>query len=113
MIECATCKQQFNPANFSEVIDHEHLPMPGTLIPDIRGIFVGKTYTEQESGNVAKIWLNRDDTSVDITYRNGNTYRWLDVPVDVMETAEHAPSIGAWLNRTLKGKYRYFHMNGD
>jgi len=113
MIKCAVCKQQFNPANFSEVVDHEHFLLPGTPIADIKGVFVGKTYNEQESGNIKEIRLNRSDLSIDVTYRNDNTYRWLDVPVDVMETAEHAPSIGAWLNRTLKGVYRYYHINGD
>ena len=110
-MKCNVCHEEFNPAELDAVAEHEH--SGAQVSTGIMGRFVAQTFTPEQSGNVSEIVLRREDLSVDITYRNGRKYRWLDVPVEVMETAENCPSIGAWLNRTLKGQYRYYHLNGD
>jgi len=99
-------------ADLSQVFEQEHFGS-SAVVSGRGGVFVGRTFTTEQSGNVAEVRLNRDDTSFDIEFQNGQRYRYLDVPVEVMETCEHAPSIGSWINRTLKGKFRYYHLNGD
>lgn len=110
-MKCNTCHEEFDPAQLDQVFEHEHFRILQPV--GVVGIFVGRTFTEEQSANVKEVHLNRVDLSVDVTYRNDKKYRWLDVPVDIMETAEVAPSIGAWINRNLKGQYRYYHLNGD
>ncbi len=106
-MKCQICDQDFNPENLEEVTEHQHAGIPTDGLAGITGVFVGRTFTAEQSGNVDEIRLNRADKSIDVTYRNRKTYRYLDVPVDVMETAKDAVSIGSWINRTLKGIYRY------
>ena len=112
-MKCPVCHVDFDPADLEQVFEHEHGGTPEGLGSGIKGVFVGRTFKDDESGNVEEIRLNRDDLSFDVTFRNGKKYRYLDVPVEVMETSQHALSIGAWISRTLKGEYRYYHMNGD
>ena len=110
-IKCTICYEDFAPHDLVAVFEHEHMGLNAPV--DVSGVFVKRQFSAEQSSNIGSIHLDRNNQSIDVTYRNGNIYRWLDVPIEVLETAEHAPSIGAWINRTLKGSYRYYHVNGD
>lgn len=113
-MKCTMCHEEFDPGNLAEVFEHQHAGEAPARIEDIdRGVFVGRRFTEEQSVNVEQVRLNRDDLSFDVHYRNGQRYRYLDVPVEVMESCENVDSIGGWLSLALKGRYRYYHLNGD
>jgi len=112
-MKCPICHDEFNPENLVEVYEHEHNGLPVEEVHDIAGVFIGRTFTEQQSGNVKEIRLHREDLSIDVTFHNNKSYRYLDVPIEVMETCKNTASIGSWINRVLKGAYRYYYLNGD
>jgi hypothetical protein len=72
-----------------------------------------RTYTEAESSNTREISFNAADNTMDVTFRNGGHYRYFDVPADVYQNAIAAESIGSFMAKQIKGKYRYAHVNGD
>jgi len=45
--------------------------------------------------------------TLEVEYRNGSVYRYLDVPAYVHRELMAARSIGAYVNQNIKGKYPY------
>ena len=80
-MKCLTCGDFFNMSNLSEVLMHEHKGI--WLRNNITGQLSCVSLAEKESINVKNISFNNDDDSMDVTYRNDNTYRYLDIPYDV------------------------------
>lgn len=104
-MKCAICNGEFDQSSLSKVLEHEHTGLRTAGMN--QGVLVGKTFREDESTNVDKIRYHHKDASFDVTYRNGNTYRYFDVPSIVFRQAVNAPSIGSFLSQTMKGEYRY------
>lgn len=87
---------------FTDWVDAYHKLQPTAL---------SKSYTAEESKNVAKIQYEESDEYLDVTFQNGGEYRYFEVPMSVYEAAYASPSIGAFLSSDIKGKYRYAKVN--
>jgi len=109
-MKCLICHENFNPALLSEVFEHEHSGIK-TLDAEITGVQTGKTYRENESENVAEIAFCRTNNHFDVTYKNGNTYRYFNFPVLLFEEAVYSCHIGRFLAERVKGEYRYHQLN--
>ena len=106
-MECIICGKEFNPGFLHEVVEHEHLDK--TVLMSVReGICVSKSYSQ--SPNIAKISYNDENSTLDVTYINEDRYRYRDVSREKFEEAIGSKSIGAFLNRNIKGKYTYHRV---
>lgn len=110
---CNVCHAEFNEALLSEVAEHQHAPMPPGLSASA-GVPVGRKYngdTQRQSANIAEIRYERVDSTFDVTYLNGYKYRYFDFPQDLFLEAFNSINIGSFLNRKVKGNFRYSRIN--
>lgn len=59
------------------------------------------------SSNVARIGYDNVAGILEVTFHNGSTYHYYDVPQHIWESFKAAPSQGQFLNSQVKGYYRY------
>ena len=61
-----------------------------------------------ESSNIAKVEYDDDAKKLHVTFKNGGTYEYDDVPKDVAEGFEAAESAGKYFHANIvKGGYVY------
>jgi len=61
------------------------------------------------ASNVHKIeW---DDNNLIVQFNNGGRYQYLDIPAEISIGMSEAKSPGSYLNREIKGKYRYTRID--
>jgi len=60
-----------------------------------------------ESSNIAEIGYHQESATLEILFRTGRMYQYFDVPLKVYQGLVHADSCGRYLNREIKGQYRY------
>ncbi len=49
---------------------------------------------------------------LEVEFQGGRIYRYFHVPADRYDALLRAPSIGAYLNREIKGRYAYERVEG-
>ena len=59
------------------------------------------------SSSVASVGYQPRTMTLEVEYGTGSVYRYFDVPADVHRELMAARSIGAYVNRNIKGKYPY------
>ncbi|CRY56769.1 MULTISPECIES: KTSC domain-containing protein [Enterobacterales] len=59
------------------------------------------------SSNIASIRYEEQQRILEVTFLNGGTYHYYDVPNGVVEDMKRAESKGVYLASTIKGHYRY------
>lgn len=59
------------------------------------------------SSNISSIRYESEQTVLEITFHNGGTYQYYDVPSHVADDFERAESKGSFLASAIKGHYRY------
>lgn len=59
------------------------------------------------SSNLAEVGYDNATSTLEVCYRSGRTYQYFDVPEGVYDDLRTAGSPGGYLNREIKGKYRY------
>lgn len=59
------------------------------------------------SSNIASIRYEDAQAILEVTFQNGGTYQYYDVPTPVVEDFKRAGSMGAFLASSIKGHYRY------
>jgi KTSC domain len=59
------------------------------------------------STNIAEIGYDQSSLTLEVLFRNGGIYQYFDIPKHEYESLLRAASIGEYLNRHIKGKYRY------
>lgn len=59
------------------------------------------------SSNVSDIRYSTEDKLLEITFNNGSTYRYIDVPESVVEELESTDSKGRFIAANIKNKYRF------
>jgi hypothetical protein len=112
-MKCNTCGKEFNEGFLHEVVEHEHLAEP-ILMEVHSGKCISKKYGkdyESQSANILKIAFDDKQETFDITFLDEKTYRYFDVPRELFDEAIKSPSIGAFINRNLKGAFRYAYIN--
>jgi hypothetical protein len=58
-----------------------------------------------ESTSIARFGYDDPSHTLLVEYKNERKYKYLDVPRDVFEQMESAPSRGQFINRNIKGTY--------
>lgn len=109
-IECNICNEFFNPADLSEVFEHEH---NGISCETKIGLRMERTFDESESPNIKKLSFDYSGSTVDVRFRNDQEYRYFDVPNEVLVDFSNSDTPGAFLAQKIKGNFRYYHLNGD
>ena len=59
------------------------------------------------SSNVAEVGYDDVSQTLEILFRNSGLYQYFEVPRREYEALMAAPSLGEYLNRNIKGTYRY------
>jgi len=59
------------------------------------------------SKNIAEIGYDQPSLTLEVLFHNGDIYQYFDIPKQEYENLLGAASIGEYLNRHIKGKYRY------
>jgi hypothetical protein len=60
-----------------------------------------------ESSNVAEVGYDEESATLQVTFNNGSSYQYFDVPEQLFEGLLHADSVGEYLAAQIKGSYRY------
>ena len=60
-----------------------------------------------ESSNLASARYDDTQSILEVTFHNGGTYQYFDVPPHVAEAMKNADSKGVFLAANVKGHYRY------
>lgn len=64
-------------------------------------------YIQVTSSNIKAIGYNLETMTLGVEYLNNTEYHYFDVPEDHYEGALNADSVGTYLNKYIKGKFRY------
>ncbi len=59
------------------------------------------------SESVASVGFDEGSSTLEVEFSSGSVYQYFDVPQTVFEELVGADSIGTYLNRSIKGSYRY------
>lgn len=59
------------------------------------------------SSNVASVGYDENDSTLEVQFRDGSVYQYLNVPFQIYSGLMHAASVGGFLNDHIKGVYRY------
>ena len=59
------------------------------------------------SSSLASIGYSQTQTALEIEFKHGAIYRYLDVPADVFEALMAAASKGTYFNHAIKDCYSY------
>lgn len=59
------------------------------------------------STSISEVGYHKDSETLEILFRNGGTYQYFDVPSRVHQELIQADSVGGYLNREIKGAFRY------
>ena len=59
------------------------------------------------SSNVTSVGYDSDVKTLQVEFKNGDTYHYFDVPPDVFERFVTAESAGQFLSKEIKGNYHY------
>jgi hypothetical protein len=59
------------------------------------------------SGNIAEIGYDQSSRRLEVLFRSGGLYQYFDVPPQEHQALMSAGSHGEYLNRFIKGRYRY------
>ena len=63
--------------------------------------------TYVDSSNVEAIGYDDNSMELHVQFLSGSCYIYFDVPHDVFDAMLNAPSKGSFLNREIKGVYRF------
>ena len=59
-----------------------------------------------DSSSLESVGYDAEGHTLEVEFRNGGVYQYLDVPVEELRALVAADSIGRYLNRRIKPKYR-------
>ncbi len=60
-----------------------------------------------ESSSVRSLGYDGADRALEVEFLSGAVYRYLDVPTRVVEAMATTPSIGSYLARNVRNRYRF------
>jgi hypothetical protein len=62
------------------------------------------------SSNLSAVGYDPDDLALVTTFKNGTTYKYLNVPPSLFQGLMSAPSKGTYFNRNIKDRFRFVRM---
>lgn len=72
--------------------------------------FTGQSVSEI---NIAYVGYRSADSLLQVEYQNGAIYNYQDVPFSVWQSCMGAQSKGLFIAQSMKGRFRYYRVNGD
>lgn len=60
-----------------------------------------------QSSNIAGFCYDESSETLTVEFNNGTKYDYYDVPENIGNGMKDADSFGSYLNKEIKGKYRY------
>lgn len=64
-------------------------------------------YSSFSSSNIQILRYNSDTSTLEVTFHSGGVYQYFDLPLHVWNNFKTAESKGSFLNKYIKGYYRY------
>lgn len=58
-----------------------------------------------KSSNLAEVSYDSESQTMTITFQDGRSYEYYQVPVTVFQGIQHAPSAGSYFYRQVRGRY--------
>lgn len=68
---------------------------------------------EIESSNIVKTIYNLDEKTLITTFKNGNEYKYEDIPHSVYTKFRMAESQGSFFNKEISKKYKYKKLTNE
>ena len=65
------------------------------------------THQPVSSSNLAEVGYDAPTQTLEVCFKSGRTYQYFGVPERIHDGLVAAESPGGYLNREVKGKYRY------
>ena len=62
------------------------------------------------SSNIAEVGYDESSHTLEILFKNGRVYQYFSVPIQEFNGLLNAASHGQYLNRYIKGSYRYARL---
>jgi len=62
------------------------------------------------SSNVLQARYRKEDSTMDVQFRNGSTYRYETVPEHAFEQLLTSESKGGYMHRKVRGRYKYTRL---
>ena len=62
--------------------------------------------TKVKSSVISEFNYNEKTSNLDITFNNGNIYRYKKVPNDDVQAMMNAKSVGTYFNNNIRDKYK-------
>ncbi|MBI3006573.1 MAG: KTSC domain-containing protein [Ignavibacteriales bacterium] len=59
------------------------------------------------SSHIISIGYDRESRLLEIEYKDGNVYQYLDVPIEENEALMQAESHGRYINNHIRNRYKY------
>ncbi|MFJ8614129.1 KTSC domain-containing protein [Streptomyces sp. NPDC093675] len=69
-------------------------------------------HEQVRSSHVRSVGYCQQERVLEVIFRDGGVYRYVDVPADVYTALMAAPSKGGFLARFVKGRYIYRRVSG-
>ena len=60
-----------------------------------------------DSSNVEAVGYDEDSATLQVTFNNGASYQYFDVPERLFNELRDAGSVGGYLHQHIKGTYRF------
>lgn len=79
-------------------------------VPEARGIVSHIKRRPVESSAIAAVGYSKQRRALEIEFRNGAIYRYLDVPPEVHEALIDARSKARFYDQNIRHKYRSVHV---
>ncbi len=64
-------------------------------------------WVKVKSSNVGSVMYDEDQKELFVKFLSGSTYKYREVPLKTAQALFKAPSIGKYLNSSIKGRYQY------
>lgn len=64
-------------------------------------------YSNFASSNIARLRYDSETSVLEVTFHNGGTYQYYDVPENIWVDFKSASSKGKFLHANIKGNFRY------
>ena len=65
-----------------------------------------------DSSSLASVGYDPEDRTLEVEFRNGGVYRYLEFPPDQLREFLTADSLGRFLNLNIKSRYRSVRVQG-
>lgn len=68
---------------------------------------------QQESSQIKAVTYDDATQLLRIEFHRGGVYEYEGVPVNIVQTLVHAPSIGRYFGMNIKGQYPTYRIDAD